>query len=129
MQRTLTSQKIEILQLQQLLPELPEKLVGIDAVIFTDAICDGIPGRIEQKPVIATPGKVQFSHYLSPSDLLALGRQLYGTTPKAFAVTLTGENFENGEELSELAPERVPQLAVTFERLAKEILETTPHAR
>lgn len=128
LQRTLTSNEIEILQLQQLLPELAEKFVGADAIIFVDAICDGVPGAIQQKPLTATPGEVRFSHHLSPPDLLALGRQLYGATPKAFAVTLTGENFEHREELSELAAARIPQLASAVERLTIEILESTPPA-
>lgn len=125
LQRTLAPPEVEILKLQQLLPEIAEELSHANAVIFVDASCDGVPGEIRRKPVTAPPGKVRFSHHLSPADVLELARQLYGVAPQAFCISLTGHNFGHNEELSPTATAQLPQLAAAVQELAKQILEKT----
>jgi hydrogenase maturation protease len=125
LQRTLVPPEVEILKLQQLVPEIAEELSHANAVIFVDASCDGVPGEIRRKPVTAPPGKVRFSHHLSPADVLELARQLYGAAPQAFCISLTGHNFGHNEELSPTASAQLPQLAAVVEELAKQILEKT----
>jgi Ni,Fe-hydrogenase maturation factor len=75
--------------------------------------------------VTATPEKVQFSHHLTPADVLGLANQLYGATPQAFCISLTGRNFGHNEELSPTAGAQLPQLAAAVEELVKQILEKT----
>jgi len=125
LQRTLVPPEVEILKLQQLLPEIAEELTHASAVIFVDASCDGVPGEIRRKPVTAPPGKVRFSHHLSSADVLELARQLYGAAPQAFCISLTGHNFGHNEELSPTATAQLPQLAAAVQELAKQILEKT----
>ena len=45
LRRRLASPEVEVLQLQQLLPEVAESLSRADTVIFVDASCDGEPGE------------------------------------------------------------------------------------
>jgi hydrogenase maturation protease len=123
--RKLASPEVEVLQLLQLLPEVAESVSRAGTVIFVDASCDGVPGEIRRKPVTAPPGKVRFSHHLSPADVLELARQLYGAAPQAFCISLTGHNFGHNEELSPTASAQLPQLAAVVEELAKQILEKT----
>jgi len=122
LRRRLALPEVEVLQLQQLLPEVAESLSHADAVIFVDASCDGEPGELRCRPVTPPPAKVQFTHQLSPAELLGLAGQLYGATPQAFCVTLTGHCFEHGEELSESVAARLPTLATTVEQLTRRVL-------
>jgi len=125
LQRTLAPPEVEILQLQQLLPEIAEKFTRADAVIFVDASRDGQPGDVRCQPVTPPPAKVQFSHQLSPAEVLGLAGQLYGATPQAFCITLTGQNFGHHEELSPTAAAQLPQLAAAVKQLTRQILEKT----
>jgi Ni,Fe-hydrogenase maturation factor len=72
--------------------------------------------------VTAPPGKVRFSHHLSPADVLELARQLYGAAPQAFCVSLTGQCFEHGVEFSKSVAGRLPQLASKVEQLTNQVL-------
>ena len=122
LRRRLASPEVEVLRLQQLLPEVAEGLSRADAVIFVDASCDGEVGEVRCEPVTPPLAKVQFTHQLSPAELLGLAGQLYGATPQAFCVTLAGHCFEHGEELSESVAARLPTLAATVEQLTRRVL-------
>jgi len=124
LRRRLASPEVEVLRLQQLLPEVAESLSRADAVIFVDASRDGQPGDVRCQPVTPPPAKVQFSHQLSPADVLGLASKLYGATPQAFSVTLTGHCFEHGEQLSERVAARLPHLAAAVEQLTKQRCRT-----
>ena len=125
LRRRLASPEVEVLRLQQLLPEVAESLSCADAVIFVDASRDGQPGDVRCQPVTPPPAKVQFTHQLSPAEVLGLAGQLYGATPQAFCVTLAGQCFAHGEELSESVAARLPHLATTVEQLTKQVLSAS----
>jgi len=122
----LASPEVEVVRLQQLLPEVAESVSRAEAAIFVDASRDGEPGDICRQPVAAPPARVQFSHQLSPAEALGLACQLYGTTPQAFCVTLAGECFEHGEGLSQKVAARLPILVAEVEQLTKQILSRPP---
>jgi hydrogenase maturation protease len=122
LRRRLESPEVEVVQLLQLLPEVAESVSHADAVIFVDASCDGEPGELRCRPVTPPPAKAQFTHQLSPTELVGLASQLYGATPQAFCVSLTGQYFEHGEELSKSVAARLPQLASKVEQLTKQVL-------
>jgi hydrogenase maturation protease len=123
--RRLASPEVEVVRLQQLLPEVAESVSRAETVIFVDASRDGDPGDIRCQPVAAPLAKVQFSHQLSPAEVLGLACQLYGTTPQSFCVTVAGESFEHGEELSQRVAARLPLLVAEVERLTKQILSAS----
>ena len=46
---------------------------------------------------------------------MALASQLYGASPRAFAVTLTGDCFDHGEGLSPVVAAAIPALVARIE--------------
>jgi Ni,Fe-hydrogenase maturation factor len=82
----------------QLLPELSTELQAFDEVIFTDA-CEGSgkPGWTALEVSLDRGWPV---HCGRPEQLLGMCRQLYGRAPKGWMLSLPGENFGYGSELS-----------------------------
>jgi len=116
---------IEILRLHQLTPELADTARNFRCVIFVDAACcDGPvskPGAIRVEEIRGGPAEpARFSHVLSPQKVLDLAAQLYGVSPRAFAITVAGDNFNHGDSLSPLVaaalPELVAQIALLVEQ-------------
>jgi hydrogenase maturation protease len=114
----------ETMCVHQLAPELSEKLKDRDAVIFLDAAREGEPGTVACKLISATPVDVHFWHYLSPENLLALSKELYGSAPRAFSISLCGELFDHGEMLSPSATANLPRLVATVTDLLDELSGT-----
>lgn len=119
------SSDVEILRLHQLTPELADTVRNVRAVIFVDAAsCDASqskPGMIRLEEIRGgTSEPVRFSHILSPTKVLDLALQLYGASPRAFVITVTGENFGHGDSLSAPVASALPELVARIERLIKE---------
>jgi hydrogenase maturation protease len=117
--------EVEILRLHQLTPELADTVRNFGTVIFVDAASsDGSqdrPGTIRVEEIRGVASEpVHFSHVLSPKKVLDLARQLYGGVPKAFVVTVAGENFGHGDSLSAPVASALPELVARIERLIKE---------
>ena len=112
---------VEILRLHQLAPELAETVTRAKAIIFVDAAAsnktNGQPGEVCSSPVDTPEGPPRFSHQLSPAAVVALARQLYGIDPRAFTVTLTGQNFDHGAALSSVVAAALPALVAQIEAL------------
>jgi hydrogenase maturation protease len=115
------SSEIEIVRLHQLTPELADAVRNFGTVIFVDAAsCDGShdkPGTIRLEEIRGgTSEPARFSHVLSPKKILDLVLQLYGESPRAFVITVTGENFGHGESLSAPVASALPELIARIER-------------
>ncbi len=90
----------------QLTPELAELISQSDEVIFVDAAIKPIKphkprrcfGLIRLQP--AHDAYELGQHFGDPRALLALGQVLYGRCPRAWLITIPGQNFELGESLS-----------------------------
>jgi hydrogenase maturation protease len=118
----LSTPDVEIVRAHQLTPELAETISRCEAVIFVDAANNGPPGRISSaqiRPPQATP---RFSHQLSPAAVVALAHQLFGATPDAFSVTLTGACFDHGESLSPAVQAALPALVARIEAVIQQFL-------
>ncbi len=108
-------ERLSVMRLHQLAPELAETLARYDAVVFIDAHV-GSQGwaPVEWRPIepVYTLGLV--SHQLKPAAVLALCRTLYGTCPQGYALSILGHDFDFGEDLSPatsaLADEAVERL-------------------
>jgi hydrogenase maturation protease len=127
LEKKFASGKVEILRTHQLAPELAEAVSRSDAVIFIDAAApseSGHPGEVRCVPVGLPDGPVRFSHQLSPALVIALTRQLYGGTPAAFSVTLTGERFDHGDALSPAAAAALPSLVTRIEALIQHLVSS-----
>lgn len=93
---------VKVIAAQQLTPELAETIAQHQRVLFLDASHDGQPGEIRFEPVRRDP-YFQFGsmvHHVPPSTLLELSYRHFGVEVEASLLTVTGENFELGEQLS-----------------------------
>jgi hydrogenase maturation protease len=111
----------ETICVHQLTPELAEKLSEHDVVAFLDAAREGEPGSVACKLISATPVDVHLWHHLTPENLLALSKELYGAAPRAFSISLCGELFDHGEMLSPSATANLPRLVATVTDLLDEL--------
>lgn len=82
----------------QLTPELVEVISGARCVIFVDAAID-CP-NIEVRTVQQGQAAAAIGHALTPANLLALARSLYGVDVPAWIVRLPASGFELGAGLS-----------------------------
>ncbi len=117
--------EVEILRCHQLAPELAETVGHSEAVIFLDAAsanAGGQPGELRCEEIFLPSGKTSFTHQLSPGAVLALCWQLFGATPRAYAVTLTGECFDHGESLSPVVEAALPEWVAQTEALVQQLL-------
>jgi hydrogenase maturation protease len=112
--------EVEILRLHQLAPELAETVRHCSAVIFVDAAEGGTPGEVRCEELRDTAAETRFSHQLSPQAVLALARQLYDATPRAFCVTMTGQSFDHGETVSPAVAAALPHLIARIEALVRD---------
>lgn len=93
------------IELQQLVPELAAELAapGVTAALFLDAAPAAAatpPGTVTVRPLLPAVDGSPLGHQLAPEELLTLARALYGATPAAWLVTVAGEDFGYGGELS-----------------------------
>lgn len=89
-----------------------------DPEIYRD-ILDGLQIGVS---VIDLTVKMQYTHQLCAAELLGLASHLYGANPQAFCVSLTGQCFEHGEQLSESVAAGLPCLAANVEQLTRQAL-------
>src|SRR5262249_46205004 len=129
----------EILRVHQLAPELSETISHFESVIFVDAAesgaatdvsVQGVRLRGQECPLhtgltITTreiapdsSGK-HFSHYLTPSAVVTLAAELYGSTPQAISVTLTGHQFGHSQSLTPSVEQALPKLVSIVKKLIR----------
>ena len=118
--------KTEISCSQQWTPELAEKISAVDIAIFVDASATLPAGEIQVRPVEAGSESMgAVTHSLNPERLLAMARSLYHRGPdKAYLLTIGGELFDPGEELSWPAHQAIPAAVARI----KSLLEDTMRA-
>ena len=123
LQDRFSSAQVEIVRTHQLAPELAETVSRCEAVIFVDAGAgNGPPGEIRCAQVSLPDAQPRFSHQLCPDAVVALARQLFGATPRAHWITLTGDCFDHGELLSPAVAAALPALLARIEALVQQFL-------
>jgi hydrogenase maturation protease len=103
----------------QLTPELSEPVSHAAGVVFVDARRDGAPGEVRCEPVLPSAGQNPLAHSLSPEALLLYAESLYGRAPRAIVVSIAGERFGMGEDLSPAVRRAVPRAVRDILRQAK----------
>ena len=104
---------VRTIQAIQAAPELAQEMADADAVFFLDA--DAQCGQPRIEPLLSgPPRRTPVSHFLSPSEVLALARRLYGFQGRAYLCHIPAASFDAKEGLS-------PQ-AETGVRLTTEML-------
>jgi len=110
---------VAMISCHQLTPELAEPISRADRVIFIDARVSQspaqTPGLVETRPVESQAASSSaFSHHFGAPALLEYAQKLYGRRPEAFAVSVVGEFFGYGEELS-------PSIRASLARLLEQV--------
>ena len=123
-----STSQVEIVRTHQLAPELAETVSRCEAAIFVDAGAGSPAGEIRCAQVSLPEAQPRFSHQLSPHAIVALAHQLFGASPHAYSVTLTGDCFDHGESLSPAVAAALPALVARIESLIQQFLplETPP---
>ena len=103
LRETVADPEVEILAVHQLTPELMEPISRARRVVFIDAAVGPEPGKIAERRIEANSGSRAFTHETTPEGLLAGARLLFGSSPEATMITITGDTFELGGGLSEAA--------------------------
>jgi len=119
--------EVEILRCHQLAPELAEAVSQSEAVIFLDAASVGTarqPGELHCEEIVQSDARTSFTHQLSPCAVVALSQQLFGASPRAYAMTLTGECFDHGESLSPMVEAALPEWVARTEALVRQLLSS-----
>ncbi len=117
--RRFSPDEVEIRTCHQLLPELVVPVSQADTTFFIDARQDGEPGEVRCEPVVPQSASLRFSHQLSPAAILAWSQELYGRSPRAFAVSVCGHCFDLGETLSPVVTASLPRLTALVGQLAE----------
>lgn len=93
---------VEFIDCQQLTPEMAEQVSKSELVLFVDADMDGVSGTTHSRRIAPELGKHNGSlvHHLDPCALLGLSETLYGRAPEAVLLTVTGECFGFGTQLT-----------------------------
>jgi hydrogenase maturation protease len=115
--RELPADLVDCISVRQLSPELAERLSALRAVIFVKAHAEGEPGSLECRRVEPRPHESPLLHELDPPGLLAIAKALYGANPKAAVVSVAGESFEHGNELSPPVEAALPDVVVAVRKL------------
>lgn len=117
---------VEIVGCQQLTPELAERIAKVDLALFVDADTDGVSGTMHTRQLVPVrdPNSHTMVHHLDPAGLLGLTQALYKKAPRAMLLTVTGECFGFGTQLSSEVAKALPGVVHHIE----EIIEEAAHA-
>jgi hydrogenase maturation protease len=103
----------------QLAPEMAECVSKAQGVVFIDARRDGTPGEVRCAEIAPSAGSNPLAHLLSPEALLLCAQQLYGRAPQAAVLSIAGERFGMGADLSPVVRRALPRAIRTVIRQAR----------
>jgi hydrogenase maturation protease len=99
---------VKVVIMQQLVPELIVEMKYAGRVLFIDSATPGCfdePFECHQVKPERRVGPL--GHHETPARLLDVLRILEGQAPETWMVSITGESFEHGEQISEPARENL----------------------
>lgn len=99
----------------QLLPEAAADLEEADFAIFVDASMETTPDGFGVRTVEAREILEGLNlHTVGPEWILAMGLRIHGRVPEAWLVTVEGERFDFGDELTPACSERANRALEAF---------------
>jgi hydrogenase maturation protease len=108
---TLEVDDVEILACHSLTPMLFDPVRQVDLVIFLNSCTDDLPGQLTFRAVKSRiPNTGSRRRHLNPQALLSCVQELYGTSPRGLMITMGGENFNYGDDLSPFVATGFPAL-------------------
>lgn len=121
LRKKLSSDEAKIVCVHQLMPELAEAMSRASGTIFIDARADGKPGEIFQARVFQRAECIYDTHVFTPAHLMALSNALYGNGSDVYEVSVSGESFTHGEELSDRLKSALPQMVGIVNGIVRQI--------
>ncbi len=92
---------LHVVYTQQLVPEMSETLAEMDTAVFLDAHVAGTDWpSIHWQEITPRLQTGMVSHHFKPDTLLAWSVSLYGKAPQAFVLSVLGNDFDFGYDLS-----------------------------
>ena len=108
--------RVELLSVSTLTPELAATLADTRRVIFVDACATLLPGEVALRYIgCDTHSDVSLVHFLSPEALLVWTQRLYGHVPDAELWLVGTEQTSLSETLSETVAGRVDEFVLALE--------------
>ena len=108
--------RVELLSVSTLTPELAATLADTRCVIFIDACATLLPGEVALRHIgCDTHCDVSLVHFLSPEALLVWTERLYGHVPDAELWLVGTEQTSLSETLSETVAGRVDEFVLALE--------------
>jgi len=108
---------VRVITRHQLVPELAEPISRARAAVFVDADAKA-KGEVELREIEPGDAGQILAHATNPSSLLALAKQIFGRSPKAWSLAIPVEDLGFGDGLSlrahagfEIAVEKIQSLA------------------
>ncbi len=100
-----------------LTPELADPISRAERVIFVDAAVDA-PREVQLRPLSPAESSQIMAHAADPRTMLALARDVFGHTPRAWWLTIPVENIGIGEQLSSFARKGLEKAVEQIRRLS-----------
>jgi hydrogenase maturation protease len=108
---------VDVIIRHQLVPELAQPISESRAVIFIDADPAAKNGA-ELRSIEAAPSRQIMAHAANPHSLLALARDIFGGSPRAWTLAVPVEDFSFGFGLSHRSQEGLRTAVKLIEKLA-----------
>ena len=116
--------RVQTIARQQWTPDLAQDIAGAEAVLFIDCSLASAPGEInltEVAPAATNPGLA--THHAGAPELLALGQELYGSTPHtSLFLTIGAGTIELGESFSPEVTAALPEACRKVEDTVRNFL-------
>jgi|KBSSwiStaDraftv2_1062776.scaffolds.fasta_scaffold1037362_2 hydrogenase maturation protease len=124
-----TLREVEFVECQQLMPEQAEAVSKAELVLFVDADMDGVAGTVHSRRIVPEIRKSDaLVHHLDPGALLGLSKALYKRTPESMLMTVTGECFGYGAQLSTEVAKALPGVVQHMKEMIMEKCGELTHA-
>jgi hydrogenase maturation protease len=107
---------VDVIAVQQLMPEIAEPVSRAEKVLFLDAVEGGRPGSVRAHRIVPAAESGLESHHLTPAAVLKLTAELYKRCPEAYLLTVAGESFDAGENFSAAVSAALPSVWGAIER-------------
>lgn len=104
--------RVRVIPCHQLTPDLAETMSHYGTVVFIDASCEQIDETVRCVQVAPETCGATFTHHVTPTALLVTCEVLYGILPKAFVVSMTGQSFGLGEEMTPHMRSGIPDVLI-----------------
>lgn len=118
---------VHVISRQQWTAELAEEVAISDSVLFLDCAISSVAGSIQIDKIHTTELQQGLAtHHVGASDLLSLGKELYGSQPRtAWLLTIGAGSTELREEFSEAVIAVLPQACKYIEKFVLSSLESS----